>query len=119
MSGEHQQTGIKVSRRRTLPSAVGEPMVWLTGSALVLCLLMIAILASLVVVNGLRTFWPGDIDRVTLQSGEVVMGIRAAEDTQGRYLYRVGNRDIGQESFRWIDSEQIIMNSQNRREFCV
>jgi phosphate transport system permease protein len=102
----------QVGRRRTLPSAVGEPMVWLTGSALVLCLLMITILATLVVVNGLRTFWPGDIDRVTLNSGEVLMGIRTAEDSQGRYLYRVGNRDIGQESFRWIDGDAIASVEQ-------
>ena len=95
------------TQRRTLPSAVGEPMVWLTGSALVLCLGMIAILLVLVLANGLRSFWPGDIDRVTLSSGEVVMGIRTAEDSEGRYLYRVGNRDIGQESFRWIDGEEI------------
>ena len=96
------------TQRRTLPSAVGEPMVWLTGSALVLCLGMIGVLLALVVVNGLRTFWPGDIDRVTLEGGEVVMGIRAAEDSQGRFLYRVGNRDIGQESFRWIDGGEIV-----------
>lgn len=102
----------QVSRRRTLPSAVGEPMVWLTGSALVLCLLMIAVLATLVIVNGLRTFWPGDIDRVTMESGEVIMGIRTAEDDQGRFLYRVGNRDIGQESFRWIDGANIASVEQ-------
>ncbi|MFK7759614.1 MAG: PstA family ABC transporter permease [Phycisphaerales bacterium] len=100
------------SRRRTLPSAVGEPMVWLTGSALVLCLIMIGVLASLVVINGLRTFWPGDIDRLTLKSGEVVMGMRTTEDTKGRYLYRVGNRDIGQESFRWIDGDEIVSIEQ-------
>jgi len=110
LSKNDQQSGGHAghaTRRRTLPSAVGEPMVWLTGSALVLCLGMIGVLLVLVVANGLRTFWPGDIDRLTLSSGEVVMGIKTAEDTQGRFLYRVGNRDIGQESFRWIDGDEI------------
>ena len=105
MSGQGKQ---HATQRRTLPSAVGEPMVWLTGSALVLCLGMIVVLLVLVVGNGLRTFWPGDIDRLTLEGGEVVMGIRVDEDAQGRYLYRVGNRDIGQESFRWIDGISIV-----------
>ena len=107
MSRNEQQSD-HVTQRRTLPSAVGEPMVWLTGSALVLCLGMIGVLLVLVVSNGLRTFWPGDIDRLTLEGGEVVMGIRVDEDAQGRYLYRVGNRDIGQESFRWIDGDSIV-----------
>ncbi len=107
MNKTDQQSG-QVSRRRTLPSAVGEPMVWLTGSALVLCLGMIAVLLVLVVANGVRTFWPGDIDRLTLDGGEVVMGIRVTEDSKGRYLYRVGNRDIGQESFRWIDGDAVV-----------
>lgn len=103
-----EQVNQHATKRRTLPSAVGEPMVWLTGSALVLCLGMIAVLLVLVVGNGLRAFWPGDIDRVTLEGGEQVMGIRVAEDSDGRYLYRVGNRDIGQESFRWIDGGEVV-----------
>jgi len=110
IQSEHATT--HATARRTLPSAVGEPMVWLTGSALVLCLGMIAVLLALVLVNGLRTFWPGDIDQLTLNGGEQVMGIRVTEDTEGRYLYRVGNRDIGQESFRWIDGDAIVAIEQ-------
>lgn len=97
----------QASTRRTLPSAVGEPMVWLTGAALVLCLGMIMLLLGLVVFNGVRTFWPKDIDLVTMNDGQQIMGIRTAADAQGRYLYRVGNRDIGQESFRWIDGADV------------
>ncbi len=115
MSIDQEQSTLEsahVTHRRTLPSAVGEPMVWLTGSALVLCLGMIAVLLVLVINNGLRTFWPGDIDRLTLNDGEQVMGIRVSEDSSGRYLYRVGNRDIGQESFRWIDGDEIVEREQ-------
>lgn len=101
------------TRRRTLPSAIGEPMVWLTGGALVICLLMIAFLIALVAVNGSVSFWPKPIERVTLDDGEVFLGVVTDQNTQAetgspRTLYRVGNRDIGQESFRWVDDEQIV-----------
>ena len=36
----------------------GEPMIWLTGSALGACLLMIAGLIGVILVNGLSFFWP-------------------------------------------------------------
>ncbi|MBL4698005.1 MAG: ABC transporter permease subunit [Phycisphaerales bacterium] len=101
------------TRRRTLPSAIGEPMVWLTGGALVVCVTMIVLLVGMVVVNGSMTFWPRAIEQVTLDDGTVLLGI-ATEHEQSdetgsmRTLYRVGNRDIGQESFRWIDDESIV-----------
>ncbi len=100
------------ARRRTLPSAIGEPMVWLTGGALVVCLTMIVLLMTMVVVNGSKSFWPRPIERVVLNDGEVFLGIatehqKQTETTASRTLYRVGNRDIGQESFRWVDDEQI------------
>jgi phosphate transport system permease protein len=100
------------ARRRTLPSAIGEPMVWLTGGALVVCLSMIGLLIALVVMNGSRSFWPNPIQQVTLNDGEVFLGIVTDQDVEEetgapRTLYRVGNRDIGQESFRWVDENQI------------
>lgn len=103
--------------RRTLPSAVGEPMVWLTGGALVLCLVMIGALAAMVVVSGSRTFWPAPIERLTLDDGSVVMGIRVEHDEGGdgiapRALYRVGNRDIGNEPFRWIDDGAVVLRER-------
>ncbi len=110
-STSSQQNAAQISRR-TLPSAIGEPMVWLTGGALVVCLTMIAMLISLVVINGSTTFWPSPIQKLTLTDGEIVMGIKTAHEQQPdsenmRTLYRVGNRDIGQESFRWINDEDI------------
>lgn len=100
-------------RRRTLPSALGEPMVWLTGGALVTCLVMIILLFSMVVINGSSTFWPRPIERLELQSGEIVLGIEtqheeATEQNEALTLYRVGNRDIGQASFRWINDAQVV-----------
>lgn len=104
------------TQRRTLPSAIGEPMVWLTGGALIVCLSMIVFLIGLVVVNGSMTFWPRPIHQVTLNDGEVILGIVTehervptvvGQDPQYRTLYRVGNRDLGQESFRWVDDASI------------
>lgn len=104
-------------RRRTLPSAIGEPMVWLTGGALTICLVMITLLFVMVILNGSTTFWPRPIDKLTLESGEVVMGIAtdhepATSETQARTLWRVGNRDIGQASFRWINDSAVVERVQ-------
>ncbi len=104
-------------RRRTLPTALGEPMVWLTGGALTVCLVMITMLFAMVIINGTHTFWPQPIDRLTLESGEVVMGIateheQATSATDARTLYRVGNRDIGQASFRWINDSAVVQREQ-------
>lgn len=104
-------------RRRTLPSAIGEPMVWLTGGALVICLTMIVLLFTMVIINGTRTFWPSPIDRLVLESGEVVLGTETAHEpatrqTEARTLYRVGNRDIDQASFRWINDSEVVERTQ-------
>lgn len=104
-------------RRRTLPSAIGEPLVWLTGGALVICLSMIVLLFSMVIINGSQTFWPRPIDRLVLESGEVVLGTETEHEeetptTEARTLYRVGNRDIGQASFRWINDSAIVERTQ-------
>lgn len=98
--------------RQTLPSAGGEPMIWLTGGALVLCVLMIVGLVTLVIYNGSRAFWPRTIAQVQLSDGSVFLGIQTDREegtptTEPRSLYRVGNRDIGQESFRWVNDSAI------------
>ena len=47
----------------------GDPFVWLAGSALALCLLMIAGLVGVVLYNGLGFFWARDLVRVELNGG--------------------------------------------------
>src|SRR5262249_42787810 len=51
----------RLSRRTTSLSAQGEPMLWLTGGALVFALAMIAGLLVLVASRGASTFWPQPI----------------------------------------------------------
>ncbi|MCH8507898.1 MAG: ABC transporter permease subunit [Phycisphaerales bacterium] len=94
--------------RSTPLSARGEPMIWLTGGALVVCLVMIIGLVGMIVTHGMTTFWPRPVEQVTLQDGSVFLGIRTAEDDEpARTLYRTGNRDIGREPFRWVSHADI------------
>ena len=69
----------KHARRRrgsshTSLSAHGEPMVWLTGGALAIALLMIVTLLAHVFWTGARTFWPGPVVQLELLDGTVLMG---------------------------------------------
>ena len=54
--------------------AHGEPMVWLSGGALALCLAMIVGLLALILLEGGKTFWPLPVVKVELLDGKVYMG---------------------------------------------
>src|SRR5690606_24665488 len=54
--------------------AQGEPMVWLTGGALVIALTMIVGLLVYVFFQGTRTFWPSPLVQVQLADGSVFLG---------------------------------------------
>lgn len=126
-----EQAKVVISSRRTPLSARGEPAVWLLGLALCLCVTLVVALMALIVREGLRTFWPRPIELVTLVGGEKLLGLpmqdeafdasgdeaKSIEARRGgpalmdgafeegrpvRRLYRVGNRDVGQEPFRWV-----------------
>jgi len=100
--------GKPVGRRATPPSALGEPMIWLTGGALVVSLVMIVGLVGMIVTQGLTTFWPRPIERVTLNDGSIFLGIPTdSQDDPPQTLYRTGNRDIGTDPFRWVDESDI------------
>ncbi|MEX1230521.1 MAG: phosphate ABC transporter permease PstA [Planctomycetaceae bacterium] len=66
------------SRRRGSPAANiiarGEPMVWLTGGALALCMVMIIGLLVLVLIQGSTTFWPTPVIRAHLQDDSIRQG---------------------------------------------
>ena len=90
----------------------GEPFVWLTAGALSLTLMCIAVLLAVVAVNGLGVLWPANLSRIELTDGSVVLGdiIReedATADTAARIQVKVGNRDLYDLDFRWIDREAI------------
>lgn len=97
--------------RPTPLSARGEPAVWFMAMSLILCLTLIVGLLSRVVVEGLSTFWPGAIERITLDSGQVLQGVRTKDELDPgtglpRFLLRVGNRELGI-PFVWTDEKAV------------
>lgn len=89
--------------------ARGEPLVWLTGGALALCLAMILCLLALILVGGVRTFWPQGVERIALADGTVLMGevSRQESDPTGsagavRTLLRTDNFDVAGRHFQWL-----------------
>ncbi len=91
----------------------GDPFIWLTGSALALCLLMITGLVAIILYNGVGVFWPRDMELLRLRDGEVAMGRlldrQAIPEGAGQFRVqlKVGNRDAYGLDFRWVD-EQLI-----------
>ena len=95
----------------------GDPFIWLTGSALAFCLLMIGGLVVIIVYNAMGVFWPGDLVEFELADGSRVMGrqvgreeIPASSGGTGndyRVQLKTGNRDVYGLDFRWIDEAEI------------
>ncbi len=111
--------------------AQGEPLVWLTGGGLMLCLVMIILLTGLIVYQGIGTFWPQPLYQVTTQQGQTFAGevarinrfqpvdnalsalpnevaakwrsdIEANDGYATRWLLRTGNFDLMGTHFNWI-----------------
>ncbi len=121
-------------------AAYGEPMLWLTGGALAICVAMIVGLLVLVVRMGLGTFWPAPVAQLTLDDGTVLMGEITRTDefepseaalagfdpetrermeaeleatgAVGRSLVRTGNFDLTNTHFTWIENARV----RERRE---
>jgi phosphate transport system permease protein len=97
------------------------------GGALAIGIALILGFLLLVLANGIGTFWPGPLERVTLADGTVLAGeptraerfvpseaqlagaspewrerIAAAGGAATRRLYRTGNYDLYNEDFRWV-----------------
>ena len=91
--------------------ARGTSGTWLTGMALVICVAMILGLLGLILFSGAGTFWQKPIEQVTLESGETFLGLKFRTESNPemgqRALYRVGNRDLSQQPFRWVDAVEI------------
>ena len=113
--------------RRADLRAYGEPWRWLMGGALAIGITLILGFLLLVLSNGIGTFWPGPLARVTLTDGTLLAGeptrsesfepsadqlagasdewrerIAARGGLASRHLYRTGNYDLYNEDFRWV-----------------
>jgi len=139
--GQSKMKRLRPKRRTASLFAHGEPMVWLTGGALAICVLMIGGLLLLIVINGLITFWPTPVVKLKLKDGTVVMGevtrsqtyepgkevfdvlpeayaeearaeVAAADGQSHRRLVRIGNYEISGNHFQWVDDFQVVEESQ-------
>jgi phosphate transport system permease protein len=110
-----------MSLRKNL--ARGEHLIWLTGSALGICLLMILGLLAVILSNGLGIFWPSRIEQLTLKDGSVLAGEpvqRQGIPNPGhpdhlknhRLQLKVGNRDLYGIDFRWVNESEIAKREQ-------
>jgi phosphate transport system permease protein len=108
----------------------GEHLIWLTGSALGICLLMIAGLLAVILTNGLGIFWPSRIEKVTLTDGTVLAGEpvqrQAIPDPdhpelpkKHRLQFKVGNRDLYGADFRWVDEDVIAKREEPKKLYLV
>lgn len=121
------------NRSGTSLLAHGENMVWVTGGALAICVVMIVGLLALIVYQGIGTFWPKPLVTVELLGGGVYMGevtrqetfnidqtfvdqlpepqrenARTLLDDTGkgtakRRLFRTGNFDLTNTHFHWVN----------------
>ncbi len=94
----------------------GHPWVWVTRAFTALLLLLVVGIVGIVVVKGLRTFWPARLSRFTLTDGTVVTGeeVRrqtrrdSAGVTEEEIQIRIGNRDLaGSGDFIFVPSARI------------
>jgi phosphate transport system permease protein len=105
-------------------------MIWFTGSALGICLLMIFGLLAVILVNGLGIFWPQPVEKVTTKDGAVWAGEvvqRQAIPNPGepdhlekyRLQLKVGNRDLYGFDFNWVDESEIASRERPPGVFLV
>ena len=97
----------------------GDPAIWLAGTGLAACLLMIGGMITLILTSGLGFFWPRPLVEVTLRSGAVLLGevsgreVIPAPATSGsvprfRIQLKLGNRDLLDADYKWVDEDQIV-----------
>jgi phosphate transport system permease protein len=110
--------------------ARGEHLIWLTGSALGICLILILGLVAVILRHGLGVFWPSRIEQLALEDGSVVAGELverqaipnpggAGHTKRHRLQLRVGNRDLYGFDYRWIDESAIRSREQPQGLFLV
>lgn len=113
--------------------ARGEPFVWGMGGALAVGVLMIVGFLTLILANGLVTFYPKPIDVLTLDAGEKVAGElmrtetyhnvstskKGAGQALRRFLYRTANFDLTNADFQWVDATRIRQVAQPSDIFLV
>ena len=126
--------------------AAGEPMLWLTGGALTVCIVMIVGLLLLVIHQGVATFWPAPVVKMNTFEDRTYMGeitreeafrpsqavfdalkpdmaprahllVKEKDGEAHRRLMRIGNFEITGEHFIWITD--FMIREEIRPEWAV
>ncbi|RPJ64028.1 MAG: hypothetical protein EHM24_23585, partial [Acidobacteria bacterium] len=103
----------------------GDPAIWLAGSGLGICILMIAGMIVLILANGLGFFWPRAVVEMTLADGTVLMGEVTGREgipapgtadhlRHNRIQLKLGNRDVTGVDFRWGNESEVSRRAQPR-----
>jgi phosphate transport system permease protein len=101
----------------------GESAVWLAGSGLGICLLLIGGMLLLILTKGLGFFWPLHLDEFTLKDGSVLLAEVVGREPiphpgtvdhekHFRIQLKLGNRDLTGTDFRWINEDDIASRSR-------
>ncbi|WP_455206851.1 phosphate ABC transporter permease PstA [Kaarinaea lacus] len=108
----------------------GNPWIWLTASAVSVCLILVFGLILMISARGLSHFWPKELLEIIyverdgksvsligeLHDSEIVSAERlkdAGYDVKAdgtlyeRQLFKIGNRDVGGQDFKWIVQNNI------------
>jgi phosphate transport system permease protein len=84
----------------------GGLFVWVSATLLAFCLAMILSLVGFIVAKGMGYFWPTSLVQVQTPEGPVLGEITGHELARGeeseKYQFRVGNRDIYGQDFKWV-----------------
>lgn len=92
----------------------GEPLVWVSASALGMMLLLLAALLVVIAVNGLGVFWPSATVEYTLTDGSRLLGRPTERDVNPdngvrTIQLKTANREYapGRQDFCWVDESKI------------
>jgi phosphate transport system permease protein len=90
----------------------GDHLLWISGGALGLAVLLITGLLLLVLVNGLTFFWPFELTAVDRAGGPPLLGVLTATQpghkaTPAQTQFRVGNRELNNFDFIWVPTAQL------------
>jgi len=126
--------------------AQGESLIWLTGGALIFCLLMIVGLLALIVVQGAPTFWPQPVVQVETLAGRIYAGevsriesyapternfkeeapqhavavaeqVKSSGGTSQRRMIRTDNFEITGSYFHWVSN--FAVKNETRPQWMV
>jgi phosphate transport system permease protein len=102
-------------------AAHGEPLVWLTGGALVLAIAMISGLLAFVALRGAATFWPVPLVEVELSDGRRALGEVSGRETVAavdgrpalcRTLLKTATFEITGNHYEWFDDPLVVRTTR-------